>query len=153
MIARLLLHYRGMDLPVSAQEMIAEDWLEDLGEFDIDVIQFACREWRQAQRHRPTPADIRLLAIAEHRRRNPIPEPPYIPPPAPRHRTPEDIAAVEANMRIFFERNRKAFSPEAGTTQAQINEAMGVAATERKPTYEDPEALRRGRIELGLEEP
>jgi hypothetical protein len=61
---------------------------------------------------------------------------------------------VEANGKIFASRSRRAFAPEARMTQAQINAAHGVAATERKtPAYEDPEALRRARIELGLMEP
>jgi hypothetical protein len=43
-------------------------------------------------------------------------------------------------------------APEARMSQSQINAAMGVAATEqRKPKHEDPEALRRGRVELGLD--
>lgn len=60
---------------------------------------------------------------------------------------------AEANAKIYDQRNRKAWAPEAHMTQSQINAAMGVSATEqRKPKYEDPEELRRGRIELGLEE-
>ncbi len=177
LIARLLNHYWTADDDPAMRRVQAEDWINDLVEFEAEDVQNACREWRQNQTRRPTPADIRLLAIAEHRRRNPVPDPPYIPPPAPRNRTPEDIAAVEANMRIFFERNRKAFGPEPRMMQAQINEAVGVAATAcpkgschrhqacmytpcrgvktgiGKPAHEDPEALRRGRIELGLEEP
>jgi hypothetical protein len=63
------------------------------------------------------------------------------------------VRQVEANGKIFLERSRKGFRPEARMTQAQILEAHGVAATERRgpPSYEDPEALRRGRVELGLE--
>jgi hypothetical protein len=63
------------------------------------------------------------------------------------------VRQAEANGKIFVARSRKASAPEARMTQAQINAAMGVSATERKPpAYEDPEALRRGRVELGLEE-
>jgi hypothetical protein len=63
------------------------------------------------------------------------------------------VRQVDANGKIFTARSRKAFAPEARMTQAQINAAMGVSATERKPpAYEDPDALRRGRVELGLEE-
>jgi hypothetical protein len=73
--------------------------------------------------------------------------------------TPEMLAFMaccarqaEENGKIFVARSRKASAPEARMTQAQINAALGVSATERKPpSYEDPEALRRGRIELGLE--
>jgi hypothetical protein len=43
-------------------------------------------------------------------------------------------------------------APEERMSQSQINAAMGVAATERrKPKHQDPEELRRGRVELGLE--
>lgn len=74
--------------------------------------------------------------------------------------TPEMLAFMrrcarqaEANAAIYAKRNRKAFAPEASMTQAQINEAMGVAATAQqpKPKHIDPEELRRGRIALGLE--
>ena len=136
-IARLLLHYRHLDLPASAQEMIAEDWLEDLEELHIDDVRFACREWRQTQPYRPTPADIRLLAIAEHRRRNPIPEPPYIPPPAPRERTAEEVAEVERKMLAWRHR---------------LAETVKHVAEQRRPKYEDLDELRRSRVELGLEE-
>ena len=64
--------------------------------------------------------------------------------------TPEMLAFMqrcarqaEANAAIYAQRSRKAFAPEARMTQAQILEAMGVSATERKPKYEDPEELRR----------
>src|SRR5580692_7863123 len=74
--------------------------------------------------------------------------------------TPEMLAFMrccarqaDANAAIYAQRNRKAFAPEALMSQAQINEAMGVAAIERRrPRYEDPEELRRSRVELGLED-
>jgi hypothetical protein len=74
--------------------------------------------------------------------------------------TPEMLAFMrcctrqaEANAAVYAQRNRKVFAPEASMSQAQINEAMGVAATEqRRPKYEDPEELRRSRVELGLED-
>ncbi len=47
----------------------AEDWIEDLVEFDVGDVQNACVEWRRSQHRRPTPSDIRLLAIAEQRNR------------------------------------------------------------------------------------
>jgi hypothetical protein len=62
------------------------------------------------------------------------------------------VRQVEANGEIVVSRSRRAFAPEARMTQAQILEANGVSATERKPSaYEDPDALRRGRVALGLE--
>jgi hypothetical protein len=64
------------------------------------------------------------------------------------------VRQADASGKIFAARSRKAFAPEARMTQAQINAALGVYATERKPPpHEDAEALRRGRTELGLEEP
>ncbi len=77
----------------------------------------------------------------------------YRPPPKPTGWT-IPRADVDATVKSFASRSDKAFASEARMTQAEINAAMGVAATEQKPnpTYEDHEALRRGRIELGLEE-
>ena len=73
--------------------------------------------------------------------------------------TPEMLAYMRCcaqqgaeNLQMYSAHNRKAQAPEARMSQAQINEAMGVAATEqRKPKWEDPEELRRARVELGLE--
>jgi hypothetical protein len=63
------------------------------------------------------------------------------------------VRQVEANGEIFASRSRKAFAPEARMSQRQINAALGVTATEHKPpAYEDPDALRRGRVALGLED-
>jgi hypothetical protein len=149
-VARLLLHYRHLDLPASAQEMIAEDWLEDLSELHIDDVRFACREWRQTQPYRPTPADIRLLAIAEHRRRNPIPEPPYIPPSAPREHTAEEVAEVERKMLAW--RHRLAETVKHLTERHPAYCHCGLCEQKRRPKYEDPDELRRARIELGLED-
>jgi hypothetical protein len=87
----------GNDHPAMRQAQ-AEDWLEDMAEFSPADVQNACREWRQNNRYRPTPADIRLLAIAEERKRSP-PPPPYMPEPERPPPTPEQIAYVEAQVR------------------------------------------------------
>ena len=42
-----------------------EDWIEDLHEFDLDVIAEACASWRRVGTKRPTIADIRLLCVRE----------------------------------------------------------------------------------------
>jgi hypothetical protein len=60
---------------------------------------------------------------------------------------------MEANGKIFASRSRRAFAPEARMAPQEIagvHKALGVTATPR-PAHEDPEALLRGRIELGLE--
>jgi hypothetical protein len=61
------------------------------------------------------------------------------------------VRQAEENGRIFVSRSIRAFAPDARmSAQAMraVAKALGVTAT---PSYEDPEALRRGRIELGLE--
>jgi hypothetical protein len=57
---------------------------------------------------------------------------------------------AEANGRIFANRSKRAFAPEARMSPQAVHKALGVTATER-PAYEDPERLRRGRVELGME--
>lgn len=136
LIARLLNHYWTADDDPAMRRAQAEDWIEDLVEFDVGDVQNACVEWRRSQHRRPTPADIRLLAIAEHRRQNPTPEPPYIPLPEPREHTAEEIAEVDRKMRAW----RRALAE----TVKHVTEPFH--------RYEDPEEMRRARIELGLEE-
>jgi len=62
-IALLLSHYFVPETPKEIKQAQAKDWLDDLIEFGTDVIQAACREWRRSRSHRPTPADIRKLAL------------------------------------------------------------------------------------------
>jgi hypothetical protein len=115
------------------------DWIEDLVEFPVECIEEACREWRRSQPDkRPTPGHIRMLAIAEQRRRNPPPEPVYLPLPEPRMADPVERAEMARRM------------GELARIVA-TGHAMP-AVTIHHPAYEDPEALRRARIELGLEE-
>jgi hypothetical protein len=62
------------------------------------------------------------------------------------------VAQTEANERIFAERSKRAFAPEARMNPhavRDVHKVLGVTATER-PAYEDPERLRQGRAELGL---
>lgn len=54
------------------------DWLEDLAEFPAQYVALACAEWRQTQQNRPLPYDIRVLVIAELRRRGPTTPPPAL---------------------------------------------------------------------------
>jgi len=69
LISRLLAHYWTTQEPEALRRSIAEDWLDDLAEFGAAVVAIACREWRRTSSRRPTPADIRLLCIAEARDR------------------------------------------------------------------------------------
>ncbi len=132
-------HYWTADDHPAVRQAQIEDWLEDLCEFGVELVRFACADWRRSQTRRPTPADIRLLAIAEHRRRNPTPDPPYIPPPAPRERTPEDIAHVGRMMALW-------------RSQVDLSADALLTPEAKRAKHDDPEALRRGRVELGLED-
>lgn len=68
-------HYWTADDEPELRAKQFEDWLEDLGEFPASDVAAACTAWRQGEsyRKRPLPGDIRLLAIAEGRRRAPGP--------------------------------------------------------------------------------
>jgi hypothetical protein len=64
------------------------------------------------------------------------------------------LRQTEANEKIFKDRTRYTFRPEARMTPQEIHElhkTLGVSATERKvPKHEDPEEFRKAAIELGL---
>lgn len=51
------------------------DWLEDLAEFAAPHVAEACKEWRRTQSKRPTPADIRKLALQHQSDHGARPEP------------------------------------------------------------------------------
>jgi hypothetical protein len=146
---------------------------EDGKWFDEGLVQAAERIYQPPQKpmyagERPRPADtVRDLQLAQHFRAQDAERLPLkrqvqihgerLPNGDP---TPEMLAFMRccvrqgrANEKIYLDRNRRAVGPESRMSQAQINEAMGVAATEqRRPNHEDPEELRRARIELGLED-
>ena len=70
MLARihaLLAHYRDRDpLPPAVEAAIAEDWLDDVGEWPGWVVTAACKAWRQhptKYRYKPLPGDIRALCV------------------------------------------------------------------------------------------
>jgi len=66
-VSKLLSHFATADEPISVRRGIAEDWLEDLAEFTLPQVTWACREWRRTQSLRPTIAEIRRLACqAQH---------------------------------------------------------------------------------------
>jgi hypothetical protein len=64
-VARLLLHYFVPgELSDSARKAMAEDWVEDLGEYPPQTVADACREWRRKPiNRRPLPGEIRALCI------------------------------------------------------------------------------------------
>lgn len=90
-ISRLMSHYWTANEDPRLRKAQAEDWLEDLAEFHEGIVGEACRDWRQEQTRRPTPADVRQLCLAA--------TDPYEP-PAPRHvpSTPETPAQVAARI-------------------------------------------------------
>lgn len=90
LIARLMGHYWAADTPIEIRRELARDWLEDLREFPLAMVENACREWRQTQSRRPTPADIRKLCIAEQIARRPA-----LPAP-PRHAEPDEMPVSHA---------------------------------------------------------
>ena len=94
-VARLMNHYWTAADPPAVRQAQLDDWLEDLVEFGPELVRLACVEWRQENSRRPTPADIRLLAIREQRRR----APPPLPPPPP----PEFPPPTEAEKRAVSE--------------------------------------------------
>lgn len=61
----LLAHYRGAELPESVERSIAADWLDDLSEFPLSVVEQACRQWRRGtkMRFRPLPGEIREACL------------------------------------------------------------------------------------------
>lgn len=70
MLARvhaLLAQYRERDpLPPAVEAAVAEDWLEDVGEFPATVVAEACRRWRRhpmKYRYKPLPGDIRAFCL------------------------------------------------------------------------------------------
>ncbi len=68
MVSRLLSHYWTAADAEETRQVQVEDWIEDLGEFDIPVIVEACARWRrQPGGRRPTPGDIRTYCFEERR--------------------------------------------------------------------------------------
>lgn len=60
----LLSHYRGHELPEAVERAMANEWLEDIGEFPAAVVDEACRRWRRNPakfKYRPLPGDIRTI--------------------------------------------------------------------------------------------
>jgi hypothetical protein len=146
-VARLLLHYYSPgDLSEAARKAMAQDWVEDLVEFGPTAVAHGCREWRQTQSKRPTPADIRRLCIESQNRRRenavrslPPPARDAEPPPMSAEERAECIALADkaiANLRFPRE------SQPTGYCAVPHRKAREYTAAE----------LRAGRIALGLEQ-
>jgi len=63
-IARLMLHFPGVQVSDAARHAMAADWLEDLAEFGPAIVGEACKQWRQKPgARRPTSGDIRAICV------------------------------------------------------------------------------------------
>lgn len=63
-IATLLSHYYLATNDVNINTAVAIDWVDCLRPFPQVAVEKACAEWRDTERRKPTPADIRGKAIA-----------------------------------------------------------------------------------------
>jgi hypothetical protein len=64
-VAGLLAHYWTADDDRATRRAQIKDWVNDLAEFPLGAIEGAIITWRQNQRSRPTPADIRKLILPD----------------------------------------------------------------------------------------
>ncbi|WP_193548398.1 hypothetical protein [Azospirillum palustre] len=70
-ILALLSHYPAKGLTPEVEQLVAMDWVEDLGEFPGWAIDQAARSWRRTRKWRPSIAEMRALceeACAQERR-------------------------------------------------------------------------------------
>jgi len=58
-ILALLSHYRSEPNPPQVEQMIADDWADDLGDFPLWAVAEAARRWRRTKRFRPQISEIR----------------------------------------------------------------------------------------------
>lgn len=57
-VQKLFLHYPVKDMKESENEMLMQDWLEDLSEYPNWAINDACVHYRKNNKWRPTVSDI-----------------------------------------------------------------------------------------------
>jgi len=57
----LLSHYPAKGLTPDVEQLVAMDWVEDLGEFPTWAIDQAARTWRRTKKWRPSIAEMRAL--------------------------------------------------------------------------------------------
>jgi hypothetical protein len=103
LVARLLSHYWTADDHPAMRQAQAEDWLDDLVEFDLDHVAAACREWRRGNNRRPTPSDIRALAIAEQSKHHGDRELDALPAPSCAPRKPMPCCWEPAYAKVYRE--------------------------------------------------
>lgn len=60
-VLALLSHYPAKGLTPDVEQLVALDWVEDLGGFPTWAIDQAARTWRRTQKWRPSIAEIRAL--------------------------------------------------------------------------------------------
>lgn len=65
LVNRLLLHYPLKQMTPEMNRMVAEDWLEDLGEFPSWAVARACKKYRRENSFRPTVDKILANCKAE----------------------------------------------------------------------------------------
>ncbi|USQ74172.1 hypothetical protein NF552_22550 (plasmid) [Roseomonas mucosa] len=57
----LLSHYRAEPNPPQVEQMMADDWAEDLGEFPMWAIEDACKVWRRTRKWKPQIVEVLAL--------------------------------------------------------------------------------------------
>jgi len=60
-VLALLSHYPAKGLTPDVEQLVAMDWVEDLGEFPVWAIDAAARAWRRTKKWRPSIAEMRAL--------------------------------------------------------------------------------------------
>ncbi|HYF89513.1 hypothetical protein [Azospirillum sp.] len=60
-VLALLSHYPAKGLTPEVEQLVAMDWVEDLGEFSGWAIDQAARTWRRTKKWRPSIAEMRAL--------------------------------------------------------------------------------------------
>lgn len=146
-ISRLMSHYWTADDPIESRREQIIDWIEDLIEFGAAAVADACREWRQTQSRRPTPADIRKLCIAEQIRQREA-EIRFLPPPAKPE--PEAVQINAEDRAYCIALADKAIAALKWDTTESIPTGYSVVEQRKSREYTSEE-LRASRIVLGLE--
>lgn len=59
-IEALALHYPAFNRTIEESRVANRHWLEDLSDWPLDLIQLACRDWRNSpERYFPTPGQLK----------------------------------------------------------------------------------------------